>query len=239
MLFVLRGRLVLQYCHDTKHRLTALFTPQVDQVYLYLGELQFLDSAGLGLLVGLKMNANKNRTRLVFLAPPSRIEDIFRVSKLDTIFEINSGTEAELICATLRKEEHCVFSDSRSNVNTDAQGSSDSVRSMLTQISGDDEEISETSRQARQLCMDAVEYIRQGDYSKAVDAYRRALQIEPENLSALNNLGIVYEKRQDWYAEAAETWRRVMQLSESRGDDKHALRAKKHLESLSKLMRID
>ena len=47
--------------------------------------------ARLGVLVGLKMLANKNRTRLTFLAPPPRIEDILRVSKLDTIFEIRGG----------------------------------------------------------------------------------------------------------------------------------------------------
>lgn len=239
MLFVLRGRLVLQYCQEAKHRLNALFTPQVDQVYLYLGDLQFLDSAGLGVLVGLKMNANKNRTRLSFLSPPSRIEDIFRVSKLDTIFEISGGAEADLIHAALCKEEHCVFSDSRSHSNTDAQSGSEAVRSMLTQLGPDSEVMDESTRQARQLCMDAVEYIRQGDYSRAIDAYRRALQIDPDNLSALNNLGIVYEKRQEWYPQAAETWRRVMELSESRADEKHALRARKHLESLSKLMRVE
>ena len=39
LLIILRGRLVLNYCQDTKTRLFTLFSPQVDKVYLYLNEL--------------------------------------------------------------------------------------------------------------------------------------------------------------------------------------------------------
>ena len=74
-------------------------------MYMLLGDLEFLDSAGLGVLVGFKMAASKNRTRLIFLSPPPRVEDIFRISKLDTILEVLKGAEADVICASLRKDE--------------------------------------------------------------------------------------------------------------------------------------
>jgi tetratricopeptide (TPR) repeat protein len=83
--------------------------------------------------------------------------------------------------------------------------------------------------------MDAVEYLRQGDYPKAIDAYQRALQFEPENLTALNNLGIIYEKRPQWYPQARQIWEKVLDLSRRHGDDQHAARAQKHLQSLAKL----
>jgi len=92
LLIVLRGRLIQDHCQDAKTRLVGLINPKIDQVYVHLGELAFLDSAGLGVLVGLKMASNKNRVRLSLLSPTSRIRDVLRVSKLDTIFEIRRPT---------------------------------------------------------------------------------------------------------------------------------------------------
>ena len=43
--------------------------------------------------------------------------------------------------------------------------------------------------QVRQHCDDAVEYIRQGNFTEAVNSYQKALDIEPESMTALNNLG--------------------------------------------------
>lgn len=241
LFIILRGRLVMCYCQETKVRLGNLITPTIDQIYLDLIELSFLDSAGLGVLVGLKMMANKNRTQLTMLAPPPRIEDIFRVSKLDAIFDILNGADSDVIRATLKQDDYCLWRDSKDarqiEYNTEAnQGSP--AHSNLTQVPMMGNEEDEASHRIRQLCLDAVEYLRQGDYQKAIDAYVRALDFEPDNLSALNNLGIVYEKRAEWYALAMDVWKKVMDLSASRGDEKHAARARKHLDSLSKVTKV-
>jgi anti-sigma B factor antagonist len=240
LLIVLRGRLVLPQCQDAKTRLQNLFTPQVEQIYMHLPGLSFLDSAGLGVLVGLKMLANKNRTRLTFLAPPPRIEDIFRVSKLDTIFEIRGGVEADVICAALQKEDYVVWRDSKDTrqamFNTDISDTPNSRGGAISNLTTGDSTTGEAGQRVRQLLMDAVEYMRQGDLGKAVDAYQRALRLEPDNLSALNNLGIVYEKNPAWYPQALEIWKKVLELSSAHGDEKHAERARKHLDTLAKLI---
>lgn len=232
---ILRGRLVLNYCTDVKNRLGNLLTSQVDQMYVYMAEMTFLDSAGLGVMVGLKMNANKSQTRLTLLSPPQRIQDIFRISKLDTIFDIRNGAEADVLASMMRRAEFCLWRDSkdeqRMQCSTEADLGQWNPMQQLATASG------ENDLQVRKLCEEAVELIRQGEYPKAIESYRRALTLEPDNLSALNNLGIVYEKRAEWYPQAVEIWKRVLSLSERSADEKHAGRARKHLETLGKLMR--
>ena len=236
---VLSGQLVLKHCKDTKVRLNNLFTPQVDQIYLYLGNLTFLDSAGLGVLVGMKMTANKHRTRLVFLSPPSRVEDIFRVSKLDSIFEIRSGSEAEVIRGGLERDDNLMWSDREDAPSSAQLGDVQSSQGQSHSAGGSgvgQADPRETAAQGRKLCSDAVEYIRQGNYERAIEAYEQALKCDSENLSALNNLGIIYEKRPEWYSKAHQVWKAVLEVSQRHNDEKHAARAQKHLDSLSKLL---
>jgi anti-anti-sigma factor len=231
---ILRGRLVLSYCQDAKARLGSLVTAQTEQFYLHMADLNFLDSAGLGVMVGLKMTANKSHAHLVLLSPPQRIQEIFRVSKLDTIFEIRTGTEAEVLATSMMQPEYCLWRDSKDDRQEQYNTQADFLprNSQLTMIDGG----GENEARVRQICEEAVELIRRGDYPRAIENYRSALALDPNNLSALNNLGIVYEKDPKWYAQAVETWRRVLELSERKGDEKHAGRARKHLETLTKLM---
>jgi anti-sigma B factor antagonist len=241
LLIVLRGRLVLRHCQDVKARLGNLLNAQIVNVYLYLGELTFLDSAGLGLLVGVKMQANKNRTSLTFLSPNSRVEDIFRVSKLNTIFEIRGGPDAETIHAELIKDEYCLWRDGR-----DTQQSLNATEhgmqapglgnvSDMAQMPLRESMKSESGQRVLQLCNEAVEYLRQAEHPKAIEIYEQVLALDPENLSVLNNLGVVYEKKPEWYGKSMEIWKRLLDLSTRLKDDKHAARARKHIESLSKL----
>jgi tetratricopeptide (TPR) repeat protein len=59
--------------------------------------VDFIDSAGLGVLVGLKMTTNKNKSRLILVSPSKAVHDILYISKLDSIFDIVTGNEAEAI----------------------------------------------------------------------------------------------------------------------------------------------
>ncbi len=237
LLVIMKGRLVLETCEAARKRLNGFLTEKIDKYYIYLGRLDFVDSAGWGALVGLKMLANRNRTRLVFLTPTQRIMEIFRVSKLDTIFEIVTGPDAEAIRSNLVKRENIVWRDSpdesQNRLNTEDEsftppGGSNGPKTPLQAVRP------ERSKESEALARDAVEHLRQGDYPKAKDLYMRALEITPDDLSALNNLGVVCEKRPEWHAEAIKTWERVLSLSESHNDAKHAERARKHLEFLKK-----
>ena len=67
-----------------------------------------------------------------------------------------------------------------------------------------------------------------------IETYLKVLEIDPDDISALNNLGVVYEKRPEWRDKAVETWKRVQELSETRQDEKHADRARRHLKSLTR-----
>jgi len=82
----------------------------------------------------------------------------------------------------------------------------------------------------------AFNYMRQGSWEDSVREYRKALDIDTECLTALNNLAIVYEKRPSWIQQALETWQKVAEISKAKGDQKHIDRAQKHLASLRKMM---
>jgi tetratricopeptide (TPR) repeat protein len=196
------------------------------------------------LLVGLKMQANRNRTSLTFLSPPPRVEDIFRVSKLNTIFEILSGPEADVIQATLKKDEYCLWSDSKDTrqsgyITEHSLGGKPTVHGGITQVPLNEGPRDEIALRVNQCCNEAVEHLRLAEYAKAAEAYEKALQLDPENLSALNNLGVVYEKKPEWYGKSLRTWKQLLELSNRLPDEKHAARARKHIESLSKLVGAD
>lgn len=239
LMVIVKGRLVLENCESIRGRMHNLITPKVDRFYIYMGALDYVDSAGWGTLVGLKMAANRNRTKLCFLAPSERIMDVFRISKLDSIFEIKTGSEAEVIRSEIEKPEHLVLKDNaeagagRTILDTALRPTQEPAP---TPGSGNAKTDSRQNAQIESLSRDAVEHLRQGDYQRVIDTYLKILDIDPEDLSALNNLGVVYEKRTEWYKLAIRTWQRVLELSEQRNDEKHSARARRHLDSLSKLL---
>ncbi len=234
LLVELTGRLTLENSDTVRKRLHELIEDQLDKFYLYMGGLEYVDSGGWGTMVGLKVAVNRNRTRLTFLAPNDRVMDIFRISKLDSIFDIITGVQAEAIRKTIERPENLVSRDSpdesQSRFNTEAYFTpytEDSVES-----SSDDAYHPSGTSQIAELSKRAVEYLRFGDYAKVVETYLKVLELDPDDISALNNLGVVYEKRPEWRDKAEETWERVQTLSEARKDSKHADRARRHLKSL-------
>jgi anti-anti-sigma factor len=98
---VLRGRIVLEECDRLKSACVPLIRKGVEQVYIDLSKVEYIDSAGLGLLVGFKMEASKNRARIVLLQPSRSVADILYISKLDGIFDILTGAEADVLKAQM------------------------------------------------------------------------------------------------------------------------------------------
>lgn len=104
------GRIVLDECDKLKGHTIPLIDRSVSQVHLDLSKVDFIDSAGLGVLVGLKMTTNKNKSRLILVSPSKAVHDILYISKLDSIFDIVTGNEAEGIRAGLAVTAHLIRS---------------------------------------------------------------------------------------------------------------------------------
>lgn len=100
------GRVVSAVCEIFRDSVIPLIDKGINQVYVDLASVDFIDSAGLGVLVGLKATSSKNKARLVLVAPSTGVTDILNVSKLDNIFDIITGSEADLLKQSLALEEY-------------------------------------------------------------------------------------------------------------------------------------
>lgn len=231
ILAALNGRFTQMACAGVRMALTDLLTPAVEHFYVSLAELEFIDSSGLGTLIGLKMEANRSRSSMVLLRPSTHVREVFRISRLDSIFEIMDGLEAEMIVQRLRTNGTPLWVGS--------SGPSASNRDEFAAANQPPTDDDQGTGRGSQLCMDAVEYLRQGNLVQAMNAYQRARQLEPDNISILNNLGVICEKKPEWYEQGREVWERVLELSRRNQDEKHISRAQRHLEMLGKLIRIN
>ncbi len=248
------GRIILDECERLKDTSVSLIDKGVTQIYLDFSNVDFIDSAGLGVLVGLKMMANKNKSRLILVSPSQNFSDILNVSKLDSIFDIIDGAEAELLKASLTQPEYLYtppqeeeekpvkFSFAGLTGKTPPPKEEEPQEEPFKIKLSDDESESSMPSELKsdqniiaEHCQKAVEFIRNGEYEKAVDEYLKSLQIDPEYLPAHNNLAIVYEKKPSWHSKAIEQWEKVLELSQKATDQKHIDRAQKHLANLKKL----
>lgn len=244
------GQVILDECERLKNQVVALIDKGINQLYLDFGKVNFIDSAGLGVLVGLKMTASKNKARLILVSPSQNFADILSVAKLDSIFDIIDGAEAQLLQSSLMLPEYLIKPVEEvkpaAKVSFGGVAQPPPLKGDLeaeVKVAGAEAELKATLPPAfestqeliAQYCKSAIEHIRQGEYEKAVAAYLNAVQLDPEYLPALNNLAIVYEKRPSWLAKAIEQWEKVLEISQKKGDQKHIERARKHLAQLKKL----
>lgn len=234
-LVVLTGRVVLDECDRLKAQIIPVIQPNVKQVNLDLSAVEFIDSAGLGALVGIKVTANKHRTRLALLNPSKEVSNILMVSKLDSIFDILTGTEAEEVAQALAKPE---------NERPPTPGSAAQPRAAAMPTMPSAAAVPSTpgpatgespGEQIDSLCRQAVEFMKGGNYDGAAQAYSKVLEINPNYVPALNNLAIVCEKRPEWHDQAVIHWKKVLEISERTNDQKHIDRANKHLKYLQGL----
>ncbi|MBX7247182.1 MAG: anti-sigma factor antagonist [Candidatus Sumerlaeaceae bacterium] len=256
--FLIRGRIVLEECERLKAACLPLITKGLDQVIVDLSNVEFIDSAGLGVLVGFKMAASKNKSQIVLLQPSKSVSDILYISKLDGIFDIMTGAEADMLKTQIAQPANRAGATSVSRgaqpatappvrpasvppaaapveslsevvpSNPPSAAPARPAASVETTLKSDKEMIEDH-------CRRAVEFMRQGNYDMSVTEYERALQIDPDYLPALNNLAIVYEKQPSWHGQAIDQWEHVLQLSQQRGDQKHIDRAQRHLANLRRM----
>jgi anti-sigma B factor antagonist len=223
------GRIILDECERLKSTISSHMGKGINQIYINISNVDFIDSGGLGALVSLKMTASRNKARLVLLAPSKQVSEILTVSKLNSIFDIIDGSDAELIKASLAVEENLLKEISAAETPAPYPADEFTAPVGTSPVAPPDEGQKE---QIDKWCRSAIELMRQGEYEKAAAEYQKVLEIDPEYLSALNNLAILYEKKPSYYAKAIEQWEKVLQVSRRLGDQKHIDRAQKHLSSL-------
>ena len=231
MLLSIEGRFVLDECEALKKAVLTALTPAVTTVVVDLSKTDFIDSAGLGTLVGIKIKCNQIKARMTLVNPSPAVEDVLTISKLAEIFEIATGDEGRALVGPLAAPENLVRTVSASGEAggaAPALASADALRIAEPRRPKD----AKTSERIDDLCRNAAEALRRGNYEESIRFYREAVELDDEYLPARNNLAIVYEKRPEWRQKAVEQWEMVMRLSDQLGDMKHRERAEKHLQAL-------
>ncbi|MCX7016234.1 MAG: anti-sigma factor antagonist [Candidatus Sumerlaeota bacterium] len=206
-------------------------SPRIDQIALNLSHVDFIDSSGLGVLVGLKSRCVQNKIDLLLLDPSPQMWQILSVARLDVIFNVARGAEAEAIRSRVMTEDHQV-QRIKATADMSLDGGSHTMTSPGGEAWVDPAEAPDPRTRANALCKDAIEKVRLGEYPRAIELYGEALSIDPDSLSALNNLALIYEKRPVWMAQAIRTWEKVLALSRKLDDRKHVERAEQRLSRL-------
>ena len=238
LLVILEGKLVLENSEAARCELETLLEGDLDTVYFHLGKVQYVDSGGWGAMVGLKVAANRHKISLCFLSPNDRVLEVFRISKLDTIFDVLESDAADEVAEKIEQPKNLVFRGSRdqrqSKYNTESYFDKPKIQ-IINAASFETSEKADEEEELRRLSQDAMSLLKAKDYDGVIETYHKLLDLDPLDITALNNLGIVYEKNPDWHSKAIEVWERVLDLSEERRDPKHGERAKRHLVDLRRV----
>jgi len=236
LLISINGRIVLEDLSMLKEKILPRITRGIENVYVDLLDVDYIDSAGLGLLIGFKMQSKSNGAAVALMDPNKTVADVLAISRIDGIFEILQGRTAAEVRDRLVSPVNRLSSDGGAKPGTTDGASAHAPRPQVG-VDGslrlENEDAADQNREAvEDQCRNAVEAMRQGDYERSIQCYKAALELDPEYLPALNNLAIVYEKQPIWRDDAIATWERVLKLSNARNDDKHADRAQRHLSDL-------
>jgi len=230
LLVAVEGRLVLDECEPFKKAVTSALSPAVAHVLVDLSKTEFVDSSGLGALVGIKIKSNQMKARMTLINPSPQVSDIMIMSKLNEVFEIATGAEANALAGQLASPDNLLRTLAPGSASgVAAPASPDSLRIGESRPRSRD---TETEEAVQDLCRKAAEALGRGQYEEAVRFYREAIAKNSSYLPAHNNLAIVYEKRPEWRQRAIEEWEIVLRLSEQVGDTKDKERAERHLQAL-------
>jgi anti-sigma B factor antagonist len=77
-----------------RERLIEMVGTGEKSVVVDLGRVEFLDSTGLGVLVGAHRRLRANAGSLTLVCPHERLLKIFRITGLDSVFEIHKSIES-------------------------------------------------------------------------------------------------------------------------------------------------
>lgn len=81
----LRGQLTFDANDDFRRIIEGMEKDKISDCVLNLGSLDFIDSAGLGLLVLANNTANRSRVRLKLKQPKGQVREMIEISEFHTI----------------------------------------------------------------------------------------------------------------------------------------------------------
>jgi anti-sigma B factor antagonist len=90
----IRGEADISSAHILREGLTQLVDSNANGVVVDLTEVTFLDSTGLGVLVGARNAAVEAGTGLPIACDDGRILKLFRITGLDNVFDIHASVDA-------------------------------------------------------------------------------------------------------------------------------------------------
>jgi anti-sigma B factor antagonist len=92
-IFHCRGRLVFgDECAILRERVSSMLLGSSD-IVVSLREVDYIDSGGIGVLIGLLVSARNRGGDLKLVAPNQHVADVLRRTNLDTIFEVYADDE--------------------------------------------------------------------------------------------------------------------------------------------------
>lgn len=95
-ILLLKGRLDLASGSSLKDEVKSLMDSENNLIHLNLGEVDFINSSGLGVLVSIMKEIRMNKGRLTLSNLASYVQEIFEITQLSHIFEIFPSEEEAL-----------------------------------------------------------------------------------------------------------------------------------------------
>jgi len=92
----LKGRLDMATGSALKEQVKKLFEKEKTAIHLNLGEVEFINSSGLGALVSVMKEIRLRKGRLTLSDLASYVQEIFEITQLSHIFEIYTTEEEAL-----------------------------------------------------------------------------------------------------------------------------------------------
>ena len=83
----LDGRIVLgKECNGLRDCVAGLLADGKQKIVLNVGKVEFIDSAGVGVLVSCLRSAQSQGAALKLCNPPQQIRSVLKITKLDSVF---------------------------------------------------------------------------------------------------------------------------------------------------------
>lgn len=86
--FNLKGRLEFGQFPDSNLILEALDSDKISRVVIDLSELEFMDSVGVGLLIGFNKTAQEKNKAMALRGATGAVQELVDLFQLDTVFDI-------------------------------------------------------------------------------------------------------------------------------------------------------
>ncbi len=89
----LQGRLDIMMSMELEKQMKELLDSGAGRILIDLGGLDFLSSSGLRIFIECAKRLKGSKGRLVFCRPNPSVLNVFKITQLDSVFEIHDGRE--------------------------------------------------------------------------------------------------------------------------------------------------